>query len=429
MVTRWWRGCYSLSTEMKIMKVTVQPPLQKADDFIVNYLLPLGLFVQMTGIIWLGRGGSVSQTYLWLIFPALISALINWRSWKALKGNPLVILLLLLFAWATLSVSWSNTTDRDMMDVVKRSLFILLYIYAVMRICSQPGKFEKVTLIASAVVAISAAIAIYNTFVVNDAPLSYRAIRLTSMGLSSDKGFADFLHPVIAGIYYGFFTCFLYTYLISKEQTKKTATYAGLCLALTLTYLLFTWSRGPILAALASMGIGTLLIRNKKSNVALVGGLMVAAITLASFWELIFSENVASSSLNGRTYIWEATWNLLSQDIKTLLTGFGFDTQQRIVVSNHFIVDHAHSLPIQVAYLYGLVGFALFAGILLLTAKYIGQAALNKQWQLPLLLFVFGLVAMATDIGNLITRPNQFWLILWIPIGMALALRQQKQTA
>lgn len=394
----------------------------KADAFIVTYLLPLGLFIQMTGVIWLGRGGSVSQTYVWLSLPALISVLLNWQSLTKLKDNVMAILLAILFAWAALSVTWGNT-DKDSIDVIKRSLIIALYLYAVYRICEQPERFEKIILFASGVAAISAVVALYNTFVVDDAEFAYRAVRLSSMGLDSFPEHGDFRHPILAGIYYGFFATCLYVYLISREQTWQSAIYAAICLGLVFTYLIFTWSRGPILATLAAMGFASLVIRNWKSNLCLVSGLVVGITTLWFFQDLVFSEQVASSSLNGRTIIWENSLALMTQNLKTLLFGAGFDPEVIIQSQGHF-VNHMHSLPLQVAYNYGLVGFSFFLGILILTARYVVESCWKQQWCLPAALGIFGFVAMLTDIYSLINRPSQFWFAIWIPVALALAQRR-----
>lgn len=403
----------------------------KADEFIVKYLLPLGLFIQMSGIIWLGRGGSISQTYVWLSFPALVSVLLNWRAWPKLKDNAMVILLAILFSWAALSVTW-GTTDKDSIDVIKRSLHIALYLYAIYRICEQPERFEKIILAASGVVAISAVIAFYHTFVVDGAGFTYRAVRLSTMGLDSFPNHGNFLNPIPAGIYYGFFATSLYVYLISREQTWQSAIYAAICLSLISTYLLFTWSRGPILATLAATGFATLVIRNWKSNVCLVGGLIAGITTLWVFQDLIFSEQVLSSNFSNRTGLWKQTLVAVSQDLKTLLLGFGFDPGLKIMLAadDPLVVSgrikyflHTHSVPLQVVYNYGLIGFSFFLGILILSARHVLEGSWRKHWYLPAALGIFGFAAMLTDINAIINRPSQFWFAVWVPVALALSQR------
>ena len=57
--------------------------------------------------------------------------------------------------------------------------------------------------------------------------------------------------------------------------------------------------------------------------------------------------------------------------------------------------------------------------------------ALLKAWRLradpaarvALATLVFALVAMVSDISNVFTRPNSYWVVLWLPIGLIMGLR------
>ena len=98
------------------------PPHSRAemlDNFIVRFLLPFGLFIQLTGVTWLGKGAATSQTYVWLMLPALVSALLNIRQWRHLKFGVTEIAFLLFIGWAAVSWFWSDT-DTAFNDLLKR---------------------------------------------------------------------------------------------------------------------------------------------------------------------------------------------------------------------------------------------------------------------------------------------------------------------
>lgn len=79
-------------------------------------LLLIGLLAVIAGMSFLPAGPSFNPgkpfqylAALTLYLPALIIAIARPRGFLAFARRPLMPLLLLLFAWATVSLAWSNT--------------------------------------------------------------------------------------------------------------------------------------------------------------------------------------------------------------------------------------------------------------------------------------------------------------------------------
>ncbi|WP_211828564.1 O-antigen ligase family protein [Kistimonas asteriae] len=390
--------------------------LDKADDFITRYLLPFGLFVQLTAITWLGKGGAISQTYVWLILPAFISALLKLRHFRHLKPGILEAAFFMFVAWAALSWFWSDT-ETELNDLLKRCLYVLLYVYAIVQCAKDAYKLEKLLLLATLVITISAAFALINHYIIQDHQLAYRSYRLFSMGIGK---YGDFKHPINAGIFYGVYAVYLFTWLATRAKTKLAMTAAIIGISVLSFYVLMTWSRGPIIALITSFAVISIVIRNSKTNIALLVGALGVLFVAVNYGHALLSPKIFDTGMNNRTNIWQAVIELIRQ---SPLVGYGFEHQTNIWIGN-WLVPHAHNLPLQMVLNYGLVG------ITLLIAMAVGMLlAIKRFWGNPLAkyafaLMLFGSVSMVSDVYSLINRPGEFWLITWLPLGLAIAAKQ-----
>ena len=267
-------------------------------------------------------------------------------------------------------------------------------------------------LVATAVIAVSALVALVNHYVLQGQPLGYRAYRISSMGIGQ---LGDIGHPINAGIYYGVFATFLFSWLCIRPQSRVTMA-AGLGgLAILLIYVLMTWSRGPILAVLGAIVATCILIRNKKTNTFLAIGIIASLAVFLLFKDFLLSPNVADTDLNGRTKIWLSALNA----IKTSpFIGYGFNSETKLLLSGNTYVFHAHNLLLQTIINYGLIGFLFFVALIFGMLNNI-----RNQWQLnsskyALILLIFAGICMISDVYNIIIRPDEYWLLIWLPLGL-----------
>ena len=397
-----------------------QDKSEKLDDFINRYLLPFGLFIQLTAITWLGKGGATTQTYIWLILPAFLSALLKLRHFRFryLEPGILECTFLLFVAWAALSWCWSDT-EKGFGDLLMRCLCVILYVYAIIQCARNWRGLEKLLLLSAVVVTSSAAVALINHYLVLDYPLGYRSYRLFSMGLGK---LGDFKHPVNAGIFYGAYAVILFTWLCTRANSRLAMTLATLGISILSCYVTMTWSRGPIIALVVSFILISVLVRNKTTNRALCTIALMALFIGLTCSDLILSPTVLDPSLNHRTAIWQAALDAIRQ---SPLVGYGFGHQQKInILIGGQPVAHAHSLPLQMILNYGVVGVSLLvvmAVSMLLTIK---QFWNNPLARYALALILFGGINMVTDVSSLINRPGKYWLVTWLPLALVVAARR-----
>ncbi|GAA4652457.1 hypothetical protein GCM10023116_47410 [Kistimonas scapharcae] len=387
--------------------------IDKADDFITRYLLPFGLFIQLTAITWLGKGGAISQTYVWLILPATISVLLKIRHFRHLKPGTIEVIFFMFVAWAALSWSWSDT-ETDLSDLLKRCLYVLLYVYAATQCAKNTCKLEKLLLLATLVITVSAAIALINHYIIQDHQLAYRSYRLFSMGIGK---YGDFKHPINAGIFYGVYAIYLFTWLTIRAKTKFEIAAAIIGVSVLSFYVLMTWSRGPIIALITSFALISIVVRNSKTNIALLVGALGVLFVAVNYGHVLLSPKIFDTGMNNRNNIWMAAIEVIRQ---SPLVGYGFEHQPNIWIGK-WLVPHAHNLPLQMTLNYGFVGLTLLVAMavsMLLAVKKFWSSYLAKC---AFALMLFGSISMVTDVYSLINRPGEFWLITWLPLALAIA--------
>lgn len=384
------------------------------------YILGVGLFVQLTGLLFNNDGSRyATQIYLLLFVPTLVLLLVRRLSadtWRQVPGG----ILLGLFAWVLLN-GWLNPgSDKDLSHWLKIVVLILLYVFAVASLARHPRLFNRLSVAAVAVAAAFAWLTLYYQFGVLDKPLDYQALRyvgrLSELGW---RGFADLDHPIVAGLYYGVFAV-LSTWLL--VGLKLRAWQAGLLLLGVLgllAYILFTFSRGAWFATAAGGFVILLLFPNAKSKTLLAGGVLLLIAALFLFWPEILNERKVG--LSNRDLIW-GHWSERFPEFWLTGAGAGADFNFKFPPPFNWSVRHAHSLYLQFWYEYGVVGILLFVALIfsLLWKGWVYRA--QPVARLGLALMVFAMVAMVSDIYAIFHRPSPYWVVFWFPVGILLGI-------
>ncbi|WP_034835477.1 O-antigen ligase family protein [Endozoicomonas numazuensis] len=380
----------------------------------MRFILPLGLLIQISGIHWLGRGADISQTYTWLLFPALVCFLLNIKSLRDWRPDWQEICIA-GFLITALASWWWSPSEKPWIDVLKKCLYISMYLYALVRL-SQKGRLLEKTLVASAIIAVlGAAVALINQYVIQDHSLSYRSYRISSMGIAR---FGDMGNPIPAGIYFGAIAALLFSWTCTTllKPWQLILSITGVCTLLL--YVLMTGSRGPQLATAVAFLAACLVIRNKRTKLFLGLGLITAIIGLYLFQESFFEIN-KDSTLNGRVPIWLSTLKHIS-DSPWIGHGLGYK-MSNLWQGTHFI--YAHNYYLQSALNYGLLGFSLFAGIIGSTLFLIRKHWHNTLIKISFFLLIYGMTCMLTEISRLIIIPDEAWLIFWLPVGLVVGAK------
>jgi hypothetical protein len=115
-------------------------------DWIILYILPVGFFVLLTGLFWLGEEALYHRVY-YLVVAAPTLAVFLLRKTGVLKKllrNPIIIAFILFGAYTILTLFWSDT-DHAIISLARRPLNILLLFLAFGLVALKtPGKIFSI---------------------------------------------------------------------------------------------------------------------------------------------------------------------------------------------------------------------------------------------------------------------------------------------
>jgi len=393
---------------------------QFIDKYLVIYFFPIGLVIQLTGVLWLGKGsGWVAQTYTWLMLPAFLSLVLNSKSiWSFRLGLGWWCFLVFIML-AFLSKGWSDV-NLSWWDTFKQCVYVVLYVYALIRLCERPKILKKVLLLCVILAVIAAFISLIYRYGIQGYPVGYRQYRIYSL---ITGGFADLGYPIMAGFYYGIFAAIL----LAWQANNNCLPWSKVCLAwigiaILGLYVAMTWSRGAWVSLTCAFLFILVMSCNKKS-ICFCMAIVFVCLSLIFSHLHIFSHSIVDGTYSARTDIWRSTMERISE---RPWFGYGYGASFSAKNNLGIVVHHPHSYFLQLVRQYGFVGGVLFlvmlANMAYLSIKYrscmlvsVGSAVL-----------AFGLVGMVTDVKHIITRPGYDWFYIWLPLGLLLGMRRFK---
>ena len=384
-------------------------------------ILALGLFVQLTGLLFNSDGSRyATQTYLLLFVPSLILLLwqrLSLHTWSQVPG----VLFLCLLAWVLLSGLLHQGSSNGAVYWLKIVLLILLYVFAVACLARHKRAFIWLLVAVATVAAVFAWLTLYYQFGVLDKPLGYRVLRHTRLNELGWRGLADLKNPIIAGLYYGVFAVLLTYLLVGFKVRAWQAALLVMGMLGLLIYVLFTASRGAWFATAAGCLVALLLFPNIKSRILIGLGCLVVIVAVGLFWPEIQHER--KIGVSGRDLIW-GNWADRLPEFWLMGAGAGADLIFKLPNSNHDYL-HAHSLYLQLWYEYGIVGFGLFVWLLLSLLWKGWQCRAEPLARLGLALLVLAMVAMVSDVYAIFHRPSPYWVLFWFPVGILLGVSRR----
>lgn len=440
-------------------------PRNKFLGFLENRVLPLGFFAFLTGLLWLpSRGDYNRSVYLLLLIPGLILLLSKGKRLiqDAKAMHPAGWFALLFLVWYAISASWSDG-DTSVAAMFKYVLYIGVLLFTSAFYARRHS--EALVNIMDSASVFAAAIATYgiaNYYFFGDTSFAFRVNRLADVGIGD---YADFRNPILAGIYYGMFSVWLFARVCSSARSWKTPIFL-LSLLLLQAYVFLTYSRTAWVGCIVAYAFCILAFRNKRSLFLLAlsvsyftillgfvsGGLEVSAknyydnsLPMSSFVKKAYAEEGSDSSVieidvdeikaitestafSGLTYRDEIWLGTLKQAFERLYFGHGADASFFVLFDNsRQRATHAHNVYIQFFYDSGLIGLVLYLASILTLLYVIYRNRTFKYVLVPSSLLLYMLVVTSADVENLILGPRQYWLMSWFPIGFILgAVRKNK---
>lgn len=405
-----------------------------------------------------GSPSHIAQTYIWLMFPTLIFSLIYGRRlFAGYRPGWLELFIVGFLLLNVLSFFWSST-EHDFGRYYKDTLYITLFLIAACALIrSSKLNLGHIFEISALVVSVGAGISLYYHFIIIDAPFLFREYRIFNMG---PWGFGNFENPIPAALFYGPFALILFSRFL--EARKQPLRQAVLLIAILViqTYVMMTGSRGPVFAML--FGYLTLIILNKKLLSFVLGTALAGFLILMGSFNgmikinlpLINPSTIVSTTydlapVSAGTSFREAPTAVKIEDflnqkfskrgsiwigalVKSLDApwfGHGINAPVALPFSEGRLTAlHTHSLYLQILYETGLAGLSLFFLMTILSIRSCWNYRTEPFAQLAIALFAFGLLGFVADVHKIFNKPDPFWLLYWLPVGMTIGIRIKERT-
>ncbi|MET0331112.1 MAG: O-antigen ligase family protein, partial [Dyella sp.] len=350
-----------------------------------------------------GRGYQNSLIVLLYLPTLLLLGLRRGALWRALWPLPAFRVLLVLIAWALLSLSWARLPRPS--DEIGRILSPLVFVLAWQAWAGwRPREGLRLLYLAGLAVAVCA-LAYSILFALHHQP----GDRIIGPGVIGTSNYAAAAMGAVG------------VWLAQLPAQRRVLEWLRwLAVAGLLVFVGLTQSRGiwlalllcVVLAPLWNPGWTSRLLAIAVAVLALLGGLIVLPLLTergASFRPQIFAKSMEMIALH--------PWLGIGQG-----TSFVIDlgTQQ---------LTHSHNLLTQAAIELGLPGLLLVLAMWLLVAweGWLGRA--EASGRLVLALWVFSSVVVQFDLPQLLDSPRPGWLLIWLPFALALGLAYRRRGA
>jgi O-antigen ligase len=382
---------------------------------VVGFLLvvmSVGLFLQLTGkIVYSSGSANGAHVYVLLILPSLCVAF--WFAYAKQQffsrdAGIFLGLAAVFMAWGVVATGWGDG-EFSFLYLLKRALVIFLYIVAIIFLVSfaTVRHIKGFLLLVVMVVAVGALVSIYYQFFVLDQAFGWRSFRLSSMGY---RGWVDLGNPVIAGLYMGIFAVITLNLIAVERQAYLLAVFV--ILVVLASYIFLSYSRTTWVAGVVSAVFLLNHFRSRSLMIVAIASVLCFVI-IAGFYFDEFLREITHKQLSRRGETWRWALNNISENIV-----FGHGYNHTFWPEKHF--THAHNFYLQTAYEQGLIGLVALFGMLSWVCRCYWKNRKDIFVCLGFSMVIYILVAMLSEIDQVITRPGVYWTIFWFPLAFTI---------
>ncbi len=386
---------------------TLIKTLTKTELVIKSYVLPLGFFFFLSGILFFSSFSAYhTQIYIFLIVPTLILVLIKPRDYTTLFSSPAFITLIILLTYTGLSLLWNPPGVEDF-KYLKRLLIILLFVLSIITLAKDnTDKLLLMLLIAAVIYSASAYYSIFQDYFINHKPISARII-----------GQGNLSNPLLSSHIYGIFSVFIIAYFFTRNRNIKQDVLLFIIFTGLILFTFLTGSRTPLLGLFTVMVFLIWEHKNKWVVYLSAFSLVLFAIYLFFNFELLTSRGTSN-----RPEIWSITLNyILSKPI----FGYGMGSTIDIFISplNTHLSD-THNIHLGLTYKLGFTGLIIWLTLLFFLFKIYIRNKITTLAQIGMALLIYGFFSGMTEGFGFLTRPKEIWFLTWLPVALLLASSQ-----
>jgi O-antigen ligase len=365
---------------------------------LVDKILPVGIFVLLTGMLWVGDHGYYSKLFYWfVVLPAVVLITIQPASLKHMLSSRIVVAYMLFACYMSLSIFWSTTGDAAI-DLIKRPLYVLLLFFSVFELGQIRSERLRLTVKMSAICAIVAAFVTVVRFFIEGAH-----------GHGRLAGYGALNNPLLVSHVFGFFIALWFGLFFTGHKLFQPLPVLGILVCGVL--LIATGSRTPLVAMMVTICWLAALSANNKAFIALCGLFFLGAGTL-----LYAPDMIMQRGLSYRTEIWA---NALMQISERVWFGHGYAAPLSIQLESiPYPFSDPHNLSLRVLYDGGVFGLVLWLLLYVLALERSWQLRSDKWVLICSATVVYGLAAGMTEGGSFLARPEEHWFLIWIPLAL-----------
>jgi O-antigen ligase len=363
----------------------------------------------------LPTGPAYALVFYLCVLPAfLLQALRSPRPWLRDPGAGLGIALIV---WSGMTLIWGHDDQHRTLRFLADTAFTLLFLGALACGLRSPALRRHLGTVMIWAGTVNAVLSLLLGQI-----LPQNGPRLHGWGATS--------HPILGATVMA--TAYLCAISRALSEPGRRAAYLAAAAAMTL-FILFTESRGPLLAALAA----TLFLCAASPIPLRALGLIAAAS--CGWWLLpagVQQHGAAillSRGASHRFGIWQRTLEMIAQ---RPLFGHGLAANLTFPGTTHGAgaggladVSFPHDLYLSVLFYSGVVGAVLFLALLATITWRLLQARQGRDeiWLWAAAMWINVLVSGLTDLGQITKGPGPLWFIFWLPVTLTLATYPNEQ--
>ena len=381
----------------------------------LHYLIATGVALSLL-MFFLAENGRANAFATYLVALAVLAVMVFPLPRRLLMELPRGVLLMTvcLLQYLALSAWWSES--GSLLLVLKFQGYAALILLFAVGLAISFRRYDQFLLLLAALTLAAAAVSAgYSAYLYFALP-EYQPLpepRLYGLGRLSN--------PVISAAAYGF-ACMLGLWLLIQQQPmlQRLILVGVLCLLGLVILLSDTRAVWLALAVGASTGVALCLRDRTLLGFSVVFVVMGLVGLLAIGWE-----DVARRGLSFRPEIWSefVGRSVAANPVFGVGSGTGSYWQTPALT-----FKHPHSVFVSTFFFGGIVGLALFLGLLAACARLVQQAQDSTARTLAAMLLSYGIVFGIFDGNNILTKIDYLWWLIWMPVGVCLCLDGQSRS-
>lgn len=384
---------------------------------VIRYMVIVGFYVFLSAwFIATSRRGHHTLVYAFFLAPTALHLFIcMWKQHASLRAlrSPIYILLGTFLVYMTVTSGWSDNAE-DLSDYIKRSVYTLVFVYGVYVV----GRYDTLHFWRAIFCALALCIP---WLAINIIAYPEQAFTWGGRLIGVHAGVNYLLTGAMLG---SLFVLGVSALIQGLARRGLNITNLAVMFAIVGVFygVLLTESRSALLALLATAAYWALSSKEiRQFKLPALLALPVIGVMLAPYAELFISRGFSQRFeiwAVALEWIWQHPW-----------LGHGVDALFTLDVSSGETLADPHNLHLKVLYDGGLIGGLLWIAVLVAVGKRAWQYRETPMGQCVMALLIYSVSVKFFESRGILTRPTEFWHLIWLCAGMALACTHKNEAS